>query len=360
MVSATATPDAGTGLEADSFGPSRSQVAWNILKPIGRRARSYLIVFFVAVTINFFLPRIMPGDPVAKIVGQLRAASGAEPSPAQVASIKKLLGGNGSLLKQYLEYWKSLFTGDFGISISHYPEKVSPIVFHALPWTVGLVLAATLISFLVSTVLGSIAGWNRGRPIDTVITLGSAVLVAVPAFWAALVLQNLLAYKWGWLPSGGGYDPSIVPGWSPGYLLSILKYGILPALTVVVISFPGGAIGMRNMMAMTASDEYVLLAKAKGLSTRKVMGRYATRNAILPAVSGVASTIGGSIGGLLMIEVIFTYPGLGTVLVQGLGANDYPLIQAIFLIVTISVLVLNFIADSLYAVVDPRTREGAK
>jgi peptide/nickel transport system permease protein len=360
---ATATAMESSPLPAvppPTFGPSRGQVAWNILKPIGRRARSYLVVFIVAVTINFFLPRVMPGDPVQKIVDQLKAASGAPPSNAQVDAIRKLLGGNGNLFRQYLEYWKSLVTGDFGISISHYPQKVAPLIFHALPWTAGLVFVSIIIAWLVGVLLGAISGWNRGRPVDTVFTLGFAALVALPSFWAALVLQNLIAYKWGWLPAGGGYDPSIVPDWSLGYLFSVVKYAILPGLTVVAISFPGFGLGMRNMMAMTASDDYVLLAKAKGLPTRDIVGRYAARNAILPSVAGLASAIGGAIGGMLIIEVVFTYPGLGTLLVQGIGSNDYPLIQAIFLIVTVSVLVMNFIADSLYTIIDPRTREAAK
>ncbi len=360
MAIATAAETSPRAPTTATTGPPRGRPAWNLLKPIGRRARSYLLVFVVAVTLNFFLPRIMPGDPVQKIVNNLTAQSGVAPTTAQVDSIRRLLGGHGNLFGQYLDYWKSLVTGDFGTSISNYPSKVAPLVFRALPWTIALVFVSIIVAWLVGVTLGAISGWNRGRRIDTFIALGCAALVSLPSFWAALVLQDLLAYKLHWLPAGGGYDPNIVPAWSPGFVLSVLKYGLLPGLTLAAISFAGFGLGMRNMMAMTSSDDYVLLAKAKGLSSGQVLRRYATKNAILPSIASLANAIGGAVGGVLIIEVIFTYPGLGSLLVRGIGSSDYPLIQAIFLIVTVSVLVMNFIADSIYALIDPRAREAAK
>ncbi len=340
--------------------PTRSRNQHVGAKLLAKRAGIYLVTFWGAVTVNFFIPRIMPGDPTQETVQRLQARTGQVVPPATVKAIGAILGNsNDNIVVQYVRYWNNLLHGNLGLSVSHYPIKVTTLIGNALPWTVGLVTVAILVAWLIGVVLGAIGGWNRGRRSDTAITLFAAVMIAVPSFWAALILQYLLAYKFNWLPAGGSYDPDLIPSFTAGYVFSILKYALLPGMTLAFVSFSGFYFAMRNQMATTVADDYVLLAKAKGLSQTRVLVTYAARNAILPSVASLASSIGGAVGGVVIIESIFTYPGLGSLMVSGIGAFDFPLIQGVFLVITSAVLIMNFIADSIYVLVDPRTREGS-
>ncbi|RDB47466.1 ABC transporter permease [Tsukamurella tyrosinosolvens] len=327
--------------------------------PFVQRIGMYALTLVGAVSVNFIIPRVMPGDPTQETVQRLEVQTGQPVAPETEAAIRAMLGGNDdNLVAAYFTYWRNLLQGDFGLSTSYYPLPVKDLLLGALPWTLGLVVVSMIVAWLVGVSLGAIAGWWRGRPIDTVIGIVCAVLIAVPSFWAALMLQYFLGYRLGWLPPGGAYDPDLVPGFSSGFVLSCLKYGALPGITLAVISFAGYMFTMRNVLAQTAAEDSVLLAQAKGLSPVRVMVGYGVRNSILPSFAALAQTIGGAIGGVLLIEVIFTYPGLGSLLGTALAGRDYPLIQGVFLIVTCSVLLMNFIADSVYGYIDPRTRES--
>ncbi|NQX30006.1 ABC transporter permease [Microbacteriaceae bacterium VKM Ac-2854] len=327
---------------------------------LAKRAGIYLITFVGAVTLNFLLPRVMPGDPVQKLVNNLQATTGQPVPPETVEAIRGILGDpHKDLATQYVQYWGNLLRGDLGVSTSHYPIKVTELIGQALPWTIGLVVVFILIAWVIGVGLGAVAGWNRGTRTDGVISLLCSALVSFPPFWAAMVLQFAFAFQLHLLPAGGAADPSIVPGFSTGYILSVLEHALLPGLTLAVVSFAGYAFSMRNMMALTIADDFVLLGRAKGLRPWRVLTGYAGRNAVLPSVSALAQSIGGSIGGVLLIEFVFTYPGLGSLMGGAIAGSDFPVIQAVFLVATIAVLVMNFVADSVYVFLDPRTREVA-
>jgi peptide/nickel transport system permease protein len=325
---------------------------------LGKRLGFYLLVTWVAVTLNFFIPRLMPGDPATVMIAQITQRTGQPPNPATVQSIRLLFGSpDQSLLTQYWGYLGQLLHGDLGLSISQYPVPVADLVMSALPWTLMLVGSATVFAFVIGVALGILVGWRPGRGMDTVVTPLSTVVGVVPYFWVALLAVWIFAVKLRWAPVSGGYAPDAVPGPNLPFLISALGYGALPVATIVFSAFGGWVFGQRNMMVTTLSEDYVLLARAKGLSGWAVMLRYAARNALLPSVTNFALAIGGLVGGSLLTEIVFSYPGMGFLLFDAVSNRDYPTMQAVFLLITLTVLLANFLADSLYVLLDPRTRE---
>lgn len=339
--------------------PGRSRLRSALRGPLARRIGFYLLAAWAAVTINFVLPRLMPGDPASAIL--LKMSDLGPVSAAQEAQIHRLFGGAPSepFWGQYFGYLKGLLHGDFGRSISFYPATVSSIVQSAFLWTVLLVGVSTVIAFVLGTALGIAAGWRPGKGLDSVGSLLSIFLHSVPYFWVALILVYVFAFKLDWFPLSGGADPSIPPGFTAAFIGSAVQHALLPAATIVLTSISGWMISMRNMMASVVNEDYVLLAQAKGLTTRRVMFSYAARNAVLPSVSGFAVSIGMVVGGSLLTEMVFNYPGMGNLLNQAIVNVDYPLMQGLFLVISLTVLAVNFIVDSLYALIDPRTREVA-
>lgn len=318
-----------------------------------RRIAFYLFTAWAAVTINFIVPRLIPGDPVQTLVSRAHG----QLSTQAIQSLYVLLGLNKdeSILTQYLRYWGQLLHGDLGLSFAFFPSPVSSVIADSLPWTLALVGITTLASFLIGTGLGVFAGWRRGSWVDLMIPV-TTFLSSVPYFWLGLIAITLFAGTNGLFPSSGGYDPGLVPGLDLTFLSSAVQHSLLPAATILVSSMSGWIMSMRNMMVTVASEDYITVAHAKGLSERRVMVSYAARNALLPNVSGFALSLGLIVGGTLLVEIVFSYPGLGFELFQAVGAKDYPLMQGIFLIITLSVLLANFLADLAYLVLDPRTR----
>jgi len=321
-----------------------------------RKLAFYLVAFWAALTLNFFIPRLMPGNPVDILMAKL-AQRGGTVDPSARRAYELLLGTNSgeSLLQQYLSYLGNMFRGDLGISVSAFPAPVSQIISEALPWTLMLVGIATFLSFAFGIVLGTFVGWRRGTWLDSLVP-ATTVLAAVPYFWLALILVALLSSAWGWFPLQGGYDVILTPGWNADFIGSALYYGTLPALTIVISSVGGWLLGMRNMMVSATAEDYVLTAKAKGLRDSRIMIKYAARNAVLPSVAGFAISLGFVVAGSIITEQVFSYPGIGSKLLQAVQNNDYALMQGIFLVITVAVLGANLVVDLLYAVIDPRTR----
>ncbi|WBB64542.1 ABC transporter permease [Streptomyces sp. WMMC500] len=318
----------------------------------------YLLVTWVAVTLNFFIPRLMPGDPATSILQQFTQRTGQPPPPATVESVQLLFGGTEeSLLSQYFGYLGQLLRGDLGLSISQYPVPVTELVTTALPWTLALVGSATVIAFVIGIGIGIYVGWRPGRRLDSVVTPLSTVVGVVPYFWVALLAVWIFSVQLGWAPVAGGYGPDVMPGFNAAFVTSTLHYGLLPVATIVFSSFGGWVFGQRNMMVTTLSEDYVLLGRAKGLPGWKVMLGYAARNAMLPSVTNFALAIGALVGGAMLTEIVFSYPGMGFLLFDAVSKRDYPTMQAVFLLITLAVLFANFLADSLYVLLDPRTRE---
>lgn len=326
------------------------------MKAVVRKLGFYLFTAWSAITINFFIPRLVPGDPVQSLMNRYQG----QLSTDAIHSLYVLFGldANMSLWDQYVQYWDQLFHGDLGLSFTFFPTPVMEVVLQSLPWTIGLVGVATVIAFVAGTVTGIFLGWRRGTWADALIPF-TTFFSCVPYFWIGLIAIAVFAVAWPILPSAGGYDTALMPSLNPAFLSSVVVHAVLPALTIVLSSVAGWILGMRNMMVTVSSEDYVTVAHAKGLSDRRVMMRYAARNAILPQVSGFSLSLGFVVGGTLVMEMVFSYPGIGYVLFQAVQAKDYPLMQGVFLVITFSVLVANILADVVYAVLDPRTRNEA-
>ncbi|MGW8646802.1 ABC transporter permease [Micromonospora chalcea] len=320
-----------------------------------QRVAFYLFTAWAAITLNFFIPRMVPGDPVQSLISRNQGRISAD----AIASLRVLFGldSDRSLWEQYVAYWGQLLRGDLGLSFTFFPAPVSEVIGSSLPWTVGLVGVTTIVSFLLGTALGVGAGWRRGSWIDGLLP-ATTFLSSIPYFWLGLVAIALFAGPGSFFPSSGGYEPGLVPAFDAYFIPSALQHSILPAATILVSSMSGWILSMRNMMVTVASEDYITVAHAKGLSERRVAFSYAARNALLPNVSGFALSLGFIVGGTLLVEIVFSYPGLGFQLFQAVGSKDYPLMQGIFLIITISVLVANLLADVAYLLLDPRTRKS--
>jgi peptide/nickel transport system permease protein len=328
------------------------------VRHIIRRVIFYVCAVWVAVTLDFFIPRLAPGDPVAALVGRMSTKGYVTPAMQQTLAAMFGLDTHDSLLVQYFKYLGNLLHGNLGNSIEYFPTPVSQIILQDIGWSVMLGAVAVIISFTLGCLIGMIAAWKRGTMLDTMLSPAMNFLSAIPYFWLALLSLYIFAYLLGWFPlTGGGYDAANVdPGWTFDYIGSVIQYAFLPALTLVISSLAGWMLTMRNSMITTLSEDYVLMARAKGLPEWRVMFIYAARNAILPNITGFAIAIGAIVGGQLLTEMVFSYPGIGYALLQAVNEQDYAMVESVFLIITLAVLGANFLADMLYAVLDPRVR----
>jgi peptide/nickel transport system permease protein len=326
------------------------------MRMLARRIGLYLATAVVAVTVNFFIPRLMPGNPALAVLSRAQS----QESKQAITALELQYGvlTKTGMWGQYVHYWYELLHGNLGTSLSSYPASVGSLIRAALPWTLGLVGVATVISFVLGTLLGIAAAWRRGSWLDNLLP-AMTFFQAAPYFFVAILAVALFATKLGWFPQNSGYNTTLLnPGWTWAFISNVLEHAVLPALTIVVASIAGWVIGMRNMMITTMDEDYVLIAQAKGLPKRRVIA-YAARNALLPNVSGFSLAIGFVVSGALLTEIVFSYPGIGYLLLTAIGSDDYPLLQGIFLIVTIAVLLANLLADFAYAVLDPRIRQEA-
>ena len=322
-----------------------------------RRLVFYVVAAWVALTINFFIPRLMPGNAVQTILAKF---PNLQPSAYRAIEAMLGVGHPGSIWNQYVSYLDDIFHFNFGTDVSQYPASVSSLLVQSLPWTITLVGTATVIAFLIGTALGIVAGWRHGGALDRALP-GLMFLQAIPYFFFALLLLELLAIRVHVFPLGQGYDGGLIPGWHWDFISSALYHSLLPALTIVLTSIAGWMLQMRNVMITTIGEDYVIAAQAKGLPNRRVIYTYAARNALLPQLQGFGLAVGFVVQGALVMEIVFSYPGIGLLLLNAVTSNDYPLMQAIFLVITFAVLLANLIVDMIIVVADPRarTREAA-
>jgi peptide/nickel transport system permease protein len=320
-----------------------------------RRVVVLVATLWAAVTLNFALPRLMPGSPTDAALAKFQSYGAID--PAQKKAIEVTLGvPHGSIWSQYWQYLSDISHGHFGVSYTYFPESVTSVIGAALPWTLVLVGVVTVISFLVGTLLGVAAAWRRSGALDTAATVGSTFTSAFPYFWTALLLLFLFGFKLGWFPIQGGYGRSTTPNWSLGFLGDALHHSVLPALTILLTGLGGWVLGMRNNMINTLGEDYVTFAQANGLPERRIALRYAARNAILPNLTVFGLALGLVVSGSILVEVVYGYPGVGHLLYTAVVNEDFPLMQALFLVITISVLAANFVVDMLYGWLDPRAR----
>lgn len=327
------------------------------MKYFARKFGFFLLTLWAVVTLNFFIPRLQPGDPAEKMLANLAGRTNTL-DQGQVEALRTMLGvPDGSLLSQYWDYLGSLLRGNLGVSYTYYPFDVTEVIGQALPWTVVLVTIVYVISFVVGVVLGAFAAWKRNTRFDSIVSIGSTFVGTLNPFWIALILLSVFAYGLGWFPSDGGYSES-TPGWTWSFVYDVISHAALPAATLLIVTPIGWILGMRNTMVLNLGDDYIRLAKAKGLPNRTVALRYAARNALLPSITGFAIALGGVLGGAILVENAFDYPGLGRLMGEAVENKDYPLLQALMLLTTVATLLANLVADLLYGVLDPRARRA--
>lgn len=319
-----------------------------------RRTIYAVLTFFIALVLIFVIPRLVGVNPV-----DIFAASRLLP-PSVTNSLIVQFGLNKPVYVQFLIYLKNTaftFPPNLGISFDNYPSTTYSLIASALPWTLGLVGTSVLISALVGTFLGLYAGWRRGRLIDKIITYIAITIQSVPYFWLAILLQILLAVTLRIFPVAGAYSIlDFSPRYSPEWIADVVRHAMLPLITIVLSTAPVYAVIMRNNVSEIVREDFMTVAEAKGLRKGRVLISYALRNGILPVISIIAVNFGYVVGGALLVEIVFDYPGIGMLLYNSILGFDYPVIQGVFYILAVTVIIANYAADLIYAIVDPRIR----
>ena len=321
---------------------------------LARKLFVYSLTFIAAVTVDWAIPHLMPGNPVLTLMGRIQIQ---DPQVAQHVydNYMRSFNLNLPLWKQYYYFWVSLFHGDLGTSILQFPTPVTSILMHAVPYTLGLLLPAILLSWYAGNKVGALAA--RRKSLDnTVLPLGYA-LTATPYMWLAILLVWLFAIVFAVFPVGFAYSPTASRGWSFAFGVDVMHHWFLPFASFFLVAFGGWAIGMRNMIIYELEADYAHYLEALGAPTRLIR-KYAFHNALLPQISGLALQLGALMAGALVTEIVFSYPGLGYQAYRAVTNEDYFVIQGIFLFIIIGVLVANFVVDIVYVIVDPRTRIG--
>ncbi|SDR25807.1 ABC transporter permease [Thermostaphylospora chromogena] len=320
----------------------------------GRKVLIYALTFFAAVTINWMIPRFMPGDPISGMVARANVQQ-AEAAAAMRAHYENLFGFDQPVWQQYINFWGTLLRGDLGISIWAYPRPVSELLVAAVPYTLALLVPAILLSYWAGNRFGAFAA--RRKWLDNTILPIGYILTATPYMWVALLLAWLLAIVMGIFPVSHAYDFSLQPSWSWEFIGSLIGHWFLPFASLFLVMFGGWAIGMRNLIIFELEADYSNYLQALG-APRRLVRRYAYRNAVLPQLTGLALQLGTIVAGALVTEIVFSYPGIGFMILQAINSQDYFLLQGAFLFVVIGVLIANFIIDAVYTLVDPRTRSS--
>ena len=319
------------------------------------KALWFAVTFVCAFILNFILPRLMPGDPVAAIVARMaQNQSNSAGVQAIYEQYTELFGTNKPLLEQFFIYMKNVFHGDFGFSFSQYPRSVADVIKASILWTICLQFPAIIVGWLIGNTLGALAAYLR-KGFDKVLMPISIFVSNFPAFGMAVILLVIFGVGLKWFPTSGGYGFDLIPAFSLKFIWSVIVHYQLPFWSIVLIAIGGQAIGMRSMSIYELNADYVKYSRFMGIKDRKIIG-YVFRNAMLPQVTGLALSIGTMVGGALVAEIIFSYPGLGFTILNGVMGQDYPLISAVTLVITLMVLGATFLIEILYGFIDPRIK----
>jgi peptide/nickel transport system permease protein len=321
-----------------------------------RRLTFFIATLWAAITLNFLIPRLMPGNAALAMLGRYKGRI--NPQALHALEIAFGIKTHQGLLAAYFSYLGNIARGRFGTSLTFFPDAVTREVLQALPWTIGLVGMTTILAFILGTLVGLVSGWRRGGLLDGVLPPIFVITSAFPYFWLALLSIWLFAIKLGWFPESGGYSITTNVAWSWTFIGDAIQHSILPAFTILVTSIGGWILTMRNNMISVLAEDYVRMARAKGLSPWRIMWTYAGRNAILPNLTGFAMSLGFVVSGAILVEFVFNYPGVGWMFLQSVENQDYALMQGLFLMITVAVLVAILIADVATAILDPRTRDS--
>ncbi len=324
-------------------------------KYFGKKLFWFLITFVAAVLLNFLLPRLLPGDPVAAITAKTaRGISDANAVKHIYEEYARKFGTDQPMYKQFVTYFSNFFKGDFGLSFSQYPREVSDIIKNAIWWTIMLQFPAIIVGWLLGNILGALAAYIR-KGFDKVIMPACLFASNIPAFGMAVILLVIFAIKLKTAPTAGGYGFDLLPAFTWKFIKSVIDHYRLPFWSIVIVAIGGQAIGMRSMSIYELNADYVKYSRFLGIKDWKIVG-YVFRNAMLPQVTGLALSIGTMVGGALVAEVIFSYPGLGSTILTAVSMSDYPLLSAATLIVTVMVLIATLAIDIIYGFIDPRVK----
>jgi peptide/nickel transport system permease protein len=315
----------------------------------------FSVTFVCAFVLNFILPRLMPGDPVAGIVARLAQGMSSSTGMKEVYQhYVDLFGTNRPMLEQFFIYVKNVIHGDFGISFSQYPRPIVDILQSSIWWTICLQFPAIIVGWLIGNTLGALAAYVKGG-FDKVLMPVSIFVSNLPAFGMAVILLVIFGVNLKWFPTSGGYGFDLIPSFTWSFMWSVIIHYQLPFWSIVLIAIGGQAIGMRSMSIYELNADYVKYSRFMGIKDRKIVG-YVFRNAMLPQITGLALSIGTMVSGALVAEVIFSYPGLGTTILNAITGQDYPLISAITLIITLMTLGAMFLIEIIYGFIDPRIK----
>jgi peptide/nickel transport system permease protein len=318
-----------------------------------RRMGLFFLTLWAALTINFLIPRLMPGNEATAMLSHFK---GINPSALHALEVEFGVNNDQNLLVSYVQYLGNCLTGQFGLDSARVP--VMTVILRGLPWTLGLVGVTTVIAFSIGTLLGIVSAWRRGGALDSLLSPLLFILTTFPVFFIALLLLFIFGVVLGWFPLSSNYSVGETPSLSVAFVLDVIGHAILPGVTLVVTAAGGWIYTMRNNMVSTLSEDYVRMARAKGLSPWRIMLDYSARNAILPNLTGFAMQLGFILGGSILVEYTFSYPGLGYLFFTGTTNHDLPLQEALFLFYTLAVLLCVLVADFATAWLDPRTRDA--
>lgn len=320
-----------------------------------RRVLMFFLTVFIGSTIIFFIPRLAPGDPVSSMISRMMAQSGYVENSAEIIAAWRLrFGLDGPLWEQYLKYLGNLLTLDLGYSLTNFPVTVMDLIRRGLPWTLFLLSIATILAFIFGNTIGAMLGWRRTPKAMKAVLPFTLTFTSIPFFMLAILLIYVFAFGLKWFPVSGGYGRGVTMGLNWEFIKSALYHAILPATAIVITSMGGWALGMRGMMISVDSEDFLILAQAKGLKPARIFWRYAVRNALLPQFTALALTLGSIVGGSTLVEYLFAYPGMGYLFYQGIVNQDYTLIQGVsFILITTTALAVLLI-DLVYPLLDPR------
>ncbi|MEX1020225.1 MAG: ABC transporter permease [Litorilinea sp.] len=325
-------------------------------KFVARRFVLLLVIIWSAATLNFFIPKLTPRNPLREKLLQEATRSGYIPPGFEemVASYEERFGLNAPLWQQYATYMSDMFSGNLGVSIANFPKTVAQLVGEALPWTIGLLLTTTIIAFVLGTFLGALMSWPKAPSAFRYLVPGVLIFGAVPAYVIALTLIYFVAFQWKLLPIGGGYGIGTVPDMSVTFALEVFKHSLLPALALVLSGLGGWTIGMRGMMVTVQGEDYMTFGEAKGLKSWRLFYKYGVRNAMLPQVTGLALALSFIVSGSVLVELVFGYPGIGTLLARSINQLDYFVIYGIVFVIVVAIGITLFVMDMIYPLLDPR------
>jgi peptide/nickel transport system permease protein len=332
-----------------------------VLRYVARRLAIYCFTIFGSFTVAFFFFRLIPGNPIGALLASLeqRSAYTTQASQEMVNHYKEQLGLNGTLPEQYIRYVSNvLFRFDFGPSLVAFPTPSQELITRALPWTIGLLGLSVLISWAFGIIIGGIIGWLRASPVSSALTTVAIAFSQIPQYIVALMLLFVFAFTLAWLPTRNAYPANLTPAFTPEFILGVIRHGLLPAFAIVLVSVAGWMLSTRSLVVSILGEDYLLYAQAKGLQRRNIFFQYVLRNAMLPQLTALAISLGFIVNGALLVETLFNYPGLGSLLVTAVGILDFNTIQGIVLMSIFAVLTANLILDLALPFIDPRIRTG--